>query len=89
MSGDISRRIVPRRFPQSASCTSRSFVIPSVVGRLIQPHEHFHGTYNSVHNETVVPRDAVSLGCLRSNSLRLVVASACDVFVIVLVLSQQ
>jgi hypothetical protein len=96
MSGDISRRIVSRRFLQSASCTSRSFIIPSVVGWLIQPHEHFHGTYNSVHNETLVPRDAIlvprdaaSLGCLGSSSLRLEVSSACDVFVIVLILSQQ
>lgn len=93
MSGDISRQIVPRRFPQSASCTSRYFIIPSVVGRLIQPHENFHGTYNLVHNETLlprdailVPRDAVSLG---SSSLRLEVASACDVFVVGLILSQQ
>jgi hypothetical protein len=96
MSGDISRQIVPRRFPKSASCTSRYFIIPSVVGRLIQPHEHFHGTYNLVHNETLlprdailVPRDAVSLGCLGSSSLRLEVASACDVFVVGLILSQQ
>jgi hypothetical protein len=93
MSRDISRQIVPRRLPQSASCTSRYFIIPSVVGRLIQPHEHFHGTYNLVHNETLlprdailVPRDAVSLG---SSSLRLEVASACDVFVVGLILSQQ
>jgi hypothetical protein len=69
----------------------------------MQPHEHFHGTYNLVHNETLlprdailvprdailVPRDAVSLGCLGSSSLRLEVASACDVFVVGLILSQQ
>jgi hypothetical protein len=31
----------------------------------------------------------VSLGCLGSSSLRLEVASACDVFVVGLILSQQ